>query len=343
MKRFTALSHCVHKYFIWFLFGSYALAAVWPDLGLAIRNISFGEVGILGQKTRFTLPVVMLAFLLVNAGFGVQIGELRSLLRHPLALIAGLAGNFFVPIAYIFVISRTLWFWHNSEEVQNILAGLALVASMPVAGSSTAWSQNANGNLAMSLGLVLLSTVLSPVITPVALHAVGLMTRGNYAEDLHELASGGTSGFLAVAVLAPSLVGMLARRTMGDTAISSATPALKLLNAVNLLLLNYANACVSLPQTIADPDWDFLWVVAAVVLGLCVLAFATGWLVARWLKVDLPQRISLTFGLGMNNNGTGLVLASMALAAHPRVLLPIIFYNLLQHLVAGGVHFLFAR
>lgn len=43
------------------------------------------------------------------------------------------------------------------------------------------------------------------------------------------------------------------------------------------------------------------------------------------------------FGLGMNNNGTGLVLGSLALANYPRVLLPIIFYNLVQHLVAAGV------
>ncbi len=50
------------------------------------------------------------------------------------------------------------------------------------------------------------------------------------------------------------------------------------------------------------------------------------------------------FGLGMNNNGTGLVLASMALADHPQVLLPIIFYNLVQHLIAGTVdRFLFRR
>jgi BASS family bile acid:Na+ symporter len=45
----------------------------------------------------------------------------------------------------------------------------------------------------------------------------------------------------------------------------------------------------------------------------------------------------------MNNNGTGLVLASMALADHPRVLLPVIFYNLVQHLVAGCVDRLLSR
>jgi len=59
--------------------------------------------------------------------------------------------------------------------------------------------------------------------------------------------------------------------------------------------------------------------------------------IARLLQVGGGERTSLMFGLGMNNNGTGLVLASMALADHPTAMLPIIFYNLVQHLVAGGV------
>ena len=89
----------------------------------------------------------------------------------------------------------------------------------------------------------------------------------------------------------------------------------------------------------ADPDWDFLGVILAITVALCMLAFASGYWLARLLKADDAQRTSLMFGLGMNNNGTGLVLASLALADHPRVLLPIIFYNLVQHLVAGGVDF----
>jgi BASS family bile acid:Na+ symporter len=46
------------------------------------------------------------------------------------------------------------------------------------------------------------------------------------------------------------------------------------------------------------------------------------------------------FGLGMNNNGTGLVLAGATLSDHPFVMVPIIFYNLIQHLVAGTVDYL---
>ena len=343
-KHFVAsLSHFIHQQFIWFVIGSYAVAAFFPAPGLWIRDVSLGEITFVHERTRLSLPVLMLALLLLNAGLGVELCQLKNLLRSPRIVVAGLVANLLIPIAFILAVTQGMLFWHNQDEVQNILVGLALVASMPIAGSSTAWSQNANGNLALSLGLVLFSTFLSPLTTPLALHSVGFMATGDYAEDLHELAAGGTGGFLVIAVLLPSVLGILFHVAIGETRIRSAKPLLKLANSANLLLLNFSNASISLPQTVADPDWDFLAVVLAIVVGLCLISFASGWLTARLLKADDAQRTSLMFGLGMNNNGTGLVLASMALADHPRVLLPIIFYNLVQHLVAGGIDFVLSR
>jgi BASS family bile acid:Na+ symporter len=105
-----------------------------------------------------------------------------------------------------------------------------------------------------------------------------------------------------------------------------------------LLVLNYSNASVSLPQAIADPDVDFLVVTFAITAGLCITAFAAAYWLSCLFRTDQADRVSLMYGLGMNNNGTGLVLASLALASFPRVMVPIILYNLVQHLVAGTVH-----
>lgn len=58
----------------------------------------------------------------------------------------------------------------------------------------------------------------------------------------------------------------------------------------------------------------------------------------KWLLMTGLVANVLMYGLGMNNNGTGLVLASLVLAAYPRVMVPIIFYNLVQHVVAGSIH-----
>lgn len=325
------------------LLGSYLAAAIYPAAGLWIKNVSFGEILFLHDRIKFSLPMLMLSFLLFNAGLGVNVSELKGGVKGLWILLAGAAANLIVPIGFIFVVTQIMQVWHNPDEVQNILVGLALVASMPIAGSSTAWSQNANGNMALSLGLVLLSTFVSPLTTPLALHSVGLMTTGDYSEDLHELAAGGTSGFLAICVIIPSVIGICAHSAIGKAVVAKFKPHLKLANSIVLLLLNYANASVSLPEAISHPDGDFLALILTITVSLCVIAFAAGWLIARVLRVDVARRASLMFGLGMNNNGTGLVLASMALADHPRVMLPIIFYNLVQHLVAGGVDHVFCK
>jgi BASS family bile acid:Na+ symporter len=63
---------------------------------------------------------------------------------------------------------------------------------------------------------------------------------------------------------------------------------------------------------------------------------------SRFFKLDQAERVSLMFGLGMNNNGTGLVLASLALSSYPNIMVPIIFYNLVQH-PAGIVQEIMSR
>ena len=70
---------------------------------------------------------------------------------------------------------------------------------------------------------------------------------------------------------------------------------------------------------------------------LCGSGFAAGWAVARLVGAGWSQRRSLVFGLGMTNNGTGLVLAGAALSGVPAAILPVLAYNLIQHLFAGAV------
>jgi BASS family bile acid:Na+ symporter len=333
------LVHIIHRYFIWLIMVSYAVAAVLPAFGLWIRHMNSGGSGVSEHKLSFSLPLLMLASLLFNAGLGVKTSELRYLLHKPLVLLAGLFGNVATPLIFIIALSFVMKVWHNSEEVQQILVGLALVASMPIAGSSTAWAQNANGNLALSLGLVLLTTLLSPLFTPPVLHVAGFVTTGDYSEDLHELALNGVGTFLETWVILPSLLGILTHWLAGENRITRAKPYLSLINYCVLLLLNYSNASLTLPAAVFQPDFDFLAIILLITITLCVLTFMSGYLLARIFRTSRDAMVSLMFGLGMNNNGTGLVLASMALADHPQVMLPIIIYNLVQHLVAASVDF----
>jgi BASS family bile acid:Na+ symporter len=94
---------------------------------------------------------------------------------------------------------------------------------------------------------------------------------------------------------------------------------------------------VALPRAFASPDWDFLAMALLAAAGLCAAGFASGLAVAWCLSADPGSRVSLMFGLGMANNGTGLVLAGAAFAHIPDALLPVLFFNLVQHLAAAMV------
>ena len=335
---FLPISQFIHHHLLWFLLGAYALAAVFPGFGLWIRNVRFGYIALFQTKFHVSLLLLMLATLMFNAGLGVKTAHLKSLAHQTQVLIAGLTANLAIPITYIFLVSLVMRLWYEPEEAQQILVGLALVAAMPIAGASTAWAQNSNGNMALSLGLVLGSTFLSPMLTPAAFNVFGEMASEQYEVVLHNLAAYGSGAFLSLWIVLPSTLGLSARFLMPEAQLTTALPGIKLINSVVLLLLNYSNAAVSLPQAIVDRDYDFLAVTVAITAGLCVTAFTAGYGLSRLFKVPSADRSSLMYGLGMNNNGTGLVLASLLLADYPRVMVPIIFYNLIQHLVAGGVH-----
>lgn len=338
LSTIATFTHFIHRFFLPLLLASYALAGYMPQLGLFLRQISFGSITLpaLGQ-TNISPALVMLSFLLFNAGLGIQAKELLGLRKKPQILLVGFLANIIVPILLILCLRGLMGLWHSSDELHNLLVGLALIIAMPIAGSSAAWAQNANGNLSLSLGLVMLSTMLSPLTTPLVLHLFGFITQGDYAEDLHEMAQQGTNAFLCLTVVLPSLAGMTAHYVLGEHRTTIVKPYLKLVNFIVLLLLNYSNASTSLPQAFSRPDWDFLGFILGTTIAVCSVAFFAGWLVSCFFKTDKSDKAALMFSLGMNNNGTGLVLAATALADHPTVMLPMIFYTLVQQVIAAVI------
>jgi hypothetical protein len=73
-------SNCDYLTLYSLIIWSYIVAAMMPGFGLWIRNVSFGGAGILQNNLVLSLPLLMLAALLFNAGLGVKTEELTRLL-----------------------------------------------------------------------------------------------------------------------------------------------------------------------------------------------------------------------------------------------------------------------
>jgi BASS family bile acid:Na+ symporter len=330
------LADFLHHHFLGLVLTAYALAVVWPGGGLAFQGVDLARIAPVAGGGSIPLPGVLLGAMLFNAALAVDSRELVGVVRRPRLLGAGLLANLLVPLGFVLLSARAATLWHSPQESAQLLTGLALIAAMPVAGSSAAWTQNAGGNLALSLGLVIGSTALSPLTTPLILAAVETLAGGGPGDALRALAGNRAGGFLAAFVVLPTAAGLLAGRLVGPARVARHKPALKAFGLAAVLMLCYVNAAASLPRGAREPDWDFLALAAAATVALCVGAFTAGWVVARCLGAGRPEERSLAYGLGMTNNGSGLVLAS-ALAVPPEALLPLLLYNLVQHLVAGLV------
>ena len=160
------------------------------------------------------------------------------------------------------------------------------------------------------------------------------MASEEYEAVLQDLATYGSGAFLGLWIVLPSMLGIGVRFAVPEARLTVVMPFIKFINSIVLLLLNYSNGSVSLPQAVADRNFDFLAVTLGIPASLCGTAFASGYGLSRLFNVDEADRVSLMCGLGMNNNGTGLALASLVLGSYPRVMVPIILYNSVQHLVA---------
>lgn len=331
--RLASVGAFAHRHLLPLVVAAYALAAVFPAPGLWVRGCVLASVG----GATFTLPTALLAVLLFASAVGASASDLGGVVRRPVAVFAGLAANLLVPVGFLLVLRFGLRMWHDSREADSLLLGLAVVAAMPVAGSSAAWSSSAGGNVALSLGLVLGSTLLSPLTTPLVFALTGVSVGGTADPGA------GASGFLLAVVVVPSVAGLLVRRVLGNERTARLKPLLKVVTVGVLLALCYCNAAVALPQVVAHPDWDYLALVAVAAGGLCVSAFAAGWGVAWAVRAGEADRRALLFGLGMSNNGTGLVLAATAMSSLPWAVCAVLTYNLVQHVVAGGVSRLLNR
>ncbi|HEY2894747.1 MAG TPA: bile acid:sodium symporter [Pirellulales bacterium] len=333
--RLTVCSRFLHRHFLGLLFATYVAATIAPASGLFVAAQGV-RAHAFNRDCHLSAPAMMLGVLLFAAGLGVQGESLRGILRRPLALGLGFLATLIVPIAVVLILAEAMAYWHSPTEARDVILGLAVVAAMPVAGSSAGWTRAADGDAALSLGLILLSTLLSPLTTPLALDAAGALAHVGVDGELARLAGANAAGlFLTAWVVVPIVLGIVCRWLVGGERVDSAGPVIKLSTSLVLLALCYVNASTCLPGAAAEPDWDFLLLVAAAVTLTSGVAFATGFGVARAVGAGPAQRVALVYGVGMANNGAGLSLAAGALSGCPMALLPVVAVNLVQHVIAG--------
>jgi len=321
----------VHAHLLWWLLGAYLLGAFFPGLGIWIRGV-FPDEFIPGDNYSGGLLKGMLAVLLFNAGLGIDLGAVQQMGRRLALLFVMPIVGFITPAIYLVVISFLAGGSLSPELAYALLFGIAVVGAMPSAASSTGWAQTSGGNMAISCGLVVTTTLFSPLTVWLMF---GLISRILPVGEAFPVSAYATVALIAMWGLVPMGIGMAARQGIGNDGYERAKPYLKLVTIAVILLLNYTNASLSLPRVVDQPDWGSVGLLTLGMLGLCVVQYLVAWPMAKLFRTEPSERTSLYFASGMRNNGAGLVLITSCVAQYEIVLLPVILYTLIQHLAAG--------
>ncbi|MCH7752498.1 MAG: bile acid:sodium symporter [Planctomycetes bacterium] len=329
----------IHGNFLWLLVMSYMLAAVAPGPGLAIRRLAFTR----STGDEISAPLLLLALLLFCAAVVVRWSLMRDLLQRPGILLLSLLAVWIVPSAFVCLTGWLLPAILGTHVSAGMMIGLALVAAMPVANSSVAWTQNARGNVSLGLGLIVLTIVLSPVATPQMLNLMGLTLSEAETRHCEILVTRFSGMFFIIWVILPSAAGLVCNRVVGPGRIERARGSIRLVSAVALLTLNYANASLAMPKVLESESVQTILFFAMMAVSLSLLGIASARLMSRILSLDRGSSISLAFGLSMKHTGLALVLAGEVLQDEPRAILMIVLATLLQHVVAGIVDKWLAR
>ncbi|MFD8999853.1 sodium-dependent transporter [Streptomyces sp. NPDC059582] len=312
---------------------AYATALLLPGPGLWLRR---PQALPLTHLTVHTGPL-LLSLVLFSAGLQVPVRALGHLLRRPTALLAGLMLHLAIPLAVVPLVAFLLRRTPDTDGGSGLLTAMILTVAMPVAAGATVWTDKGEGDQPTMVGLVLASTLASPLTTPFLLATLAPLLSGGYADTLAATGRLAEGGFALTAVVLPCAGGLLGAlvlpaRWLGRLRGTVAPSAL-----AGSLVLTYVNACGALGAVLARPRPLLFAAALGVACLVCGLSFALGRVAARVLRLEAAVASSLTLACGMNNSSASAVLITASLPGKPHLLLPVLAYGLLQKAAASRI------
>jgi BASS family bile acid:Na+ symporter len=297
----TIITAWVTRYFPLLAVIAAATAFLWPDLFSARGN----------------LIVPLLTLIMFTMGLTLRWDNFRDVLQQPLTLLLGTLLQFLLMPALAFLLAR------GFALERELLTGLVLVGACPGGTASNVVCYLAKGNLALSITLTFISTLLSVVATPL-LTWVWL----GQAVDVPI-----TSMMLSILqiVLVPVLAGLLLNSVFGK----ALAPLKPVLPSVAVIAIVFIIAIVVAQNSGNLASVGMLVMLAVILHNVGGLASAYG--ICRLLRHEESVCRTIAIEVGMQNSGLAVALASQyytAVAALPGAVFSL-WHNVSGSLLAG--------
>lgn len=239
----------------------------------------------------------ILGIVMFGVALDMRIDDFKRVMANPRPVLIGLFGHYLVFPAFTYLLITII------RPAPSIALGMMLIASCPAGNISNFLVHLAGGNTALSVSISSTSTVLSVVMTPLVLRFWGAQYAPTRAL-LRAVAVDPLDMFVTIFLLLglPLAAGLLTAKRWPGVAARVRIPLKRLSIAVFALFLIAALA----------GNWaHFVTYVRRVVFAVFLhnaTALTVGYWTAALLGLAEPDRRAVSFEVGIQNSGLGLIL-----------------------------------
>ena len=259
---------------------------------------------------------MFLGIAMFGMGLTIKMGDFQVVFSRPKEILIGCLAQYTVMPFLAWILAVVL------KLPEDLALGVILVGCCPGGTASNVITYIAGGDVALSVGMTIVSTLVAPLATP----ALVYMLAGAWVEV----------SFIAMVlsvvkvILVPVLLGILIRSILGKQ-IQKISELLPLISVVSIVMIISGIVAVNADKIISC---------GMLVLGVVILhnlcGMGIGLAAAKLLKVPYDKVTAIAIEVGMQNSGLAISLATANFAATPLATLPGAIFSV-WHNISGSV------
>lgn len=259
---------------------------------------------------------MFLGIAMFGMGLTIKMGDFQVVFSRPKEILIGCLAQYTVIPFLAWILAVVL------KLPEDLALGVILVGCCPGGTASNVITYIAGGDVALSVGMTIVSTLVAPLATP----ALVYMLAGAWVEV----------SFIAMVlsvvkvILVPVLLGILIRSILGKQ-IQKISELLPLISVVSIVMIISGIVAVNADKIISC---------GMLVLGVVILhnlcGMGIGLAAAKLLKVPYDKVTAIAIEVGMQNSGLAISLATANFAANPLATLPGAIFSV-WHNISGSV------
>lgn len=295
------IAHFFSRFMALIVLAVAALALFVPSSGLWISL----------KAVNYLLMVVMFGM-----GLTMKLDDFKVVFTQPKDVLIGCLAQFTVMPLLAFSLGKIF----GLEA--GLLAGVILVGTCPGGTSSNVITYMSKGNVALSVGMTSVNTLLSPIVTPAITY---LLLRTSVKVDMLAMCL----SILQVVIL-PIALGFVVNK-FAKKFVAKVIDILPVVSVIAICLI---------VSTVVSHNAEKILTTGAIVFVVVILhnllGYACGFGFGKVLKMDMPKTKALTVEIGMQNSGLATSLANTAFPSLAMATVPGAIFSV-WHNISGAI------